>query len=193
MLQDPPSISLWVAVDPDQIPDEAVAVSGELVCPWDAGATAKLDGKTIGPFPQNLSHPHAEQADKCLLACMELRADPPPLYNYVAKDPSPLLDRCNELGGCEFQRLLSVPCVIGHFYPFPTPVRSLHFLTQCCKCSLDGVHVTINDTNVGTSDVRGQVALPKSRVRNSTIQLSGAPLDLLPGENGRVETSWKLP
>eukprot|EP00971_Amphidinium_carterae_P054829 1080136-Amphidinium_carterae.1 len=136
---------------------------GELVCPWGDGAKTKLDGKTIGPFPRPLPALHLNRADTCLLASLELRAEPPPFYEFVAKDPSPLSDRCEVLGGCELQRLLSVPCVIGHFYPFPAPHRSLHFFMQCCKCNLDGVGVAINGKEVATSDAKGQVVLPSSR------------------------------
>eukprot|EP00971_Amphidinium_carterae_P335379 6471219-Amphidinium_carterae.1 len=191
--KEPAAISLWVSVNPDHIPEEAVPVRGQLLCPWGDGTETFLDGSTMGPFPHPPLPPRAQEADRCLLSCMELKPEPPSLYQYVASDPSPLVERCSELGGCEFQRLLKAPCVIGRFHPFPTPKRSLHFLTQCCRCSVEGVRVTIDGSEIGTSGLDGLVTMPKSRAQQCRVQLADAPLALLPGDNGYLETDWKLP
>eukprot|EP00971_Amphidinium_carterae_P331789 6465569-Amphidinium_carterae.1 len=190
---EPPAVSVWVSVNAEHIPEEALPVHGQLLCPWGSDRVTYLDGTIMGPFPRPPLPPRLEEVDRCLLSSMELDLEPPNFYKYVPSDPNPLEERCNELGGCEFQRLLKVPCVIGHFYPFPTPQRSLHFLTQCCRTSIEGVHVKADGIDAGTSDVDGLVQLPKSRAARCSIRLGQVPLALLPGECGRVETSWELP
>eukprot|EP00971_Amphidinium_carterae_P091160 1804380-Amphidinium_carterae.1 len=117
-------ISIWIAVDPDQIPDEALPVRGEVTLPWTEESKVALDGKSLGPFPVTKSGSIPEAGEHCWLSRMTLVAEPDAEYEFQPKDPSPLQERCDELGGCELKRLFMCPVVIGYFKPFPTPSRS---------------------------------------------------------------------
>eukprot|EP00425_Heterocapsa_triquetra_P009774 CAMPEP_0195141040 /NCGR_PEP_ID=MMETSP0448-20130528/162250_1 /TAXON_ID=66468 /ORGANISM="Heterocapsa triquestra, Strain CCMP 448" /LENGTH=73 /DNA_ID=CAMNT_0040179419 /DNA_START=26 /DNA_END=243 /DNA_ORIENTATION=- len=62
----------------------------------------------------------------CSLGALEFCIEAAKGFNYEPKRPSPLAERCEELGGCELQRLAQCPVVIGRFWrPEPPPLPPL--------------------------------------------------------------------
>jgi len=114
---EPLDTTIWVAVNPEQIPDEAQPVRGTLTLPWTKEKQVKLDGSTTGPFPLSKVPDLPEAESHCLFARLALHCEPDGAFQFVAKDPSPLTERCVELGGCELLRLLACPVVVGYFKP----------------------------------------------------------------------------
>jgi hypothetical protein len=115
----PPKALVFAAADSEQIPDGALPVSGAVECPG-AQADILLDGTSVGPFLVRRLPPKPGQDDEeqdCLLGGMHFRIMGPPGYNFEPKDPSPLRERCRELGGCELQRLVQCPQVVGFLSP----------------------------------------------------------------------------
>jgi len=135
--------TVWLALDQEQVPGEARPLEGYVDCPGTLVGCVTLDGASLGPFmlpPTEQDTPSASRpssaataatlpaepteaqqgtdtagADtRCRLAGLQFRINPPSGYSYRAKDPSPLAERVEELGGCEAQRLLTgCPVVVG--------------------------------------------------------------------------------
>merc|ERR1719272_1731761 len=96
-----PEGTVWVSACGDQVPDEALPVTGVLHCPGIQGGQLHLDGSSVGPY---MLHPETgTQNGHCILSGLLVRPVPPDGYTYFAKEPSPLMERCEELGGCELQ------------------------------------------------------------------------------------------
>merc|ERR1719401_1064287 len=111
---------LYVAADPEQIPDEALPIACSISCPGAAELMIHLDGKEIAPVAiraadrKSVGCPH----DTCLLAKMQILVQkPPPDYKFRSRYPSPLAERVQELGGCELCRLIAVPQAMGFLKP----------------------------------------------------------------------------
>merc|ERR1739848_514857 len=79
----------------------------------------------------------------CLLAGLNFQPEPPEGFNYVARDPSPLAARCEELGGCELQRLTQCPTVIGSITSKPLPALHVTLRTDCCCRASPGARVML--------------------------------------------------
>jgi hypothetical protein len=104
-----PEVSVWVCGNEGHIPDEARPVKGILHTPGARIPEQRLQGGRFGPF-SIMRHPDDDPEASCLLADATFVPDE---GSFRAKDPCPLAERCQELGGCEFQRLLECPVVIG--------------------------------------------------------------------------------
>merc|ERR1719253_403110 len=117
---------LFVSADPEQIPEEAKPVVCSFSCLGMKEDCIRLDGNTMGPFEIRLEKrppfptgaASVDSDRRCMLADLMFLVEHPPLnFHYRNRCPSPLQERCEELGGCEFQRLLAVPQVMGYFKP----------------------------------------------------------------------------
>merc|ERR1711879_29393 len=114
----PPEGTLWIACDAEQIADDAKPIKGALECPGSVEKRLVLDGSSMGPF-----HLHTQGGGEgdgptpCIFSGLTIHILHEDGFAYRAKDPSPLAERCEELGGCELQRLLSCPVVMGFLRP----------------------------------------------------------------------------
>mmetsp|Transcript_32364 Transcript_32364/g.58784 ORF Transcript_32364/g.58784 Transcript_32364/m.58784 type:complete len:1082 (-) Transcript_32364:8-3253(-) len=104
---------LFVCTNGDQVPDEARPIIGVLRCPGSEDAEISLDGRSMGPFLLRPARSHIVGESPCLLSQVTFDAVAPHGYTYRAKNPSPLAERHEELGGCEMQRLMAVPVGMG--------------------------------------------------------------------------------
>jgi hypothetical protein len=111
----PEKAAVWISASSAQVHDDALPLAGVLECKGMQGRQLQMDGQSVGPF---VVHPEkGSKTHGCIIS--ELLIHPVPIENhtYVPTEPSPLLDRCSELGGCELQRLAQCPCIIGYMVP----------------------------------------------------------------------------
>lgn len=115
--------TVWVAVHSEHVPDEARALEGIVGLASSHSDAFTMDGSSLGPYPlcRCIVPSASRDPTHCLLGGFELQVQAPAGFHYRAKEPSPLKDRCTELGGCELERLANCPVVVG-------------FLTPCGGC-----------------------------------------------------------
>eukprot|EP00928_Gymnodinium_smaydae_P017553 TRINITY_DN16710_c3_g2_i1.p1 TRINITY_DN16710_c3_g2~~TRINITY_DN16710_c3_g2_i1.p1 ORF type:complete len:1091 (+),score=255.34 TRINITY_DN16710_c3_g2_i1:489-3275(+) len=113
-LDEPPEGTVWVCAAEHFVPEEAMPLQAEILCPAAEPARLRLDGTAIGPVLLRRRADAPGSPLRCILAQVELRVQPPSGFSYRPRDPSPLAERCDELGGCELQRLMACPCVLGY-------------------------------------------------------------------------------
>lgn len=112
--EDPDSDGMvFVCTNVEQIPDEAMPISGRLSCPGAEEPDIILDGQSVGPLLLRRSR---VQAGGCLVAQLMIHVVQAG-YEYFPKVPSPLQERHEELGGCELQRLMHSPIALGTLKP----------------------------------------------------------------------------
>jgi len=105
---------VWVAVNAEHVPDDARPISGVLRCPMACAAETVLGGHELGPFSLRVgSGIQAGGLPSCLLATVSFDIVAPDGFEYRARDPSVLFERCEELGGCELERLANCPATLG--------------------------------------------------------------------------------
>jgi hypothetical protein len=112
--------TLFVAADPEQIPDEALPISCSISCPGAEEMMIYVDGTSMGPFAIRAADRKSigDYQDTCLLANMQFLVPcPPEGYRWRSRFPSPLAERTQEFGGCELTRLISVPQAMGFLKP----------------------------------------------------------------------------
>eukprot|EP00746_Dinoflagellata_sp_MGD_P034447 gnl/MRDRNA2_/MRDRNA2_18227_c0_seq1.p1 gnl/MRDRNA2_/MRDRNA2_18227_c0~~gnl/MRDRNA2_/MRDRNA2_18227_c0_seq1.p1 ORF type:complete len:949 (-),score=165.55 gnl/MRDRNA2_/MRDRNA2_18227_c0_seq1:5-2794(-) len=97
-----------------QIPEGAIPVTGKLLCPGTHEKEICLDGSSFGPFTLHADTSLEERS--CFIQHLTLETKVNGM-DYRARDPSPLLERGNELGGCELQRLAFCPVALGFLEP----------------------------------------------------------------------------
>jgi len=113
---EPMQTTVWLAIDEDHVPEEAMPIAGTVGCPGAVAASMDLNGTSMGPFHIRHAPGYARGGSKCLLSALDFSG----LvalggFEFRPRDPSPLLERCEECGGCEMQRLVSgAPSVIGY-------------------------------------------------------------------------------
>ena len=104
-----------------------------------------VNGSSMGPFELRRASNDddddaaAAAAIPCIASGVTLDVEPPDGFEYVPKDPSPLEERCEELGGCEYQRILACPQVVGTLVPIPPPPLQMTLLTTCCGSCFSGI------------------------------------------------------
>lgn len=98
----------------NQIPEGAIPVTGKLCCPGTHEREICLDGTSFGPF--TLHSTSSADGRPCFIQHITLETAVQGM-NYRVRDPSPLLERHDELGGCELQRLASCPVALGFLEP----------------------------------------------------------------------------
>jgi len=132
-LYDPTCV--WVAANPDHIPDEILPLRGRVTCqsPVD-GHTLRvnLDLGRVVPFILPLG-PASPKPAVCPLGTLRLQCGRPG-FSWVPKNPPPLELRAEELGGCELPRLLECPAALG----FLKPAVTIQFAVgDRCRLPLD--------------------------------------------------------
>lgn len=106
---------VWVAADAVHIPDDAVAPQGCVSC--QGAVQARLSQERIAAC--SLGFQHADglvRESRCQLSGLSLECSRGG-FLWAEKEMSPLLERVEELGGCEFLRLLECPIVLGFLKP----------------------------------------------------------------------------
>eukprot|EP00927_Polykrikos_kofoidii_P007014 TRINITY_DN12864_c0_g1_i1.p1 TRINITY_DN12864_c0_g1~~TRINITY_DN12864_c0_g1_i1.p1 ORF type:complete len:2030 (-),score=386.64 TRINITY_DN12864_c0_g1_i1:131-6163(-) len=187
---------VYLAVDGRQVPEEARPVVGSLKCEGMRGGELPLDGSSMGPFAFHAEQAFATEAPRCLLGNIEFVLEAPKNYDFIAKYPSPLVERLDELGGCEFERLIDCPIAVGQFSAHPPPKLSVSLRTTCCNRPYDGAKVAFGDEEEGQLlDEEGLRLLYRQRAGGAVkLQFSGVPNCQMPRNNdsilapyGRVE------
>eukprot|EP00931_Biecheleriopsis_adriatica_P061056 TRINITY_DN36697_c0_g1_i1.p1 TRINITY_DN36697_c0_g1~~TRINITY_DN36697_c0_g1_i1.p1 ORF type:complete len:1098 (+),score=160.55 TRINITY_DN36697_c0_g1_i1:45-3338(+) len=107
--------TVWVCTNGDQVPDEARPIQGILRCPDAEDAEISIDGQSKGPILLRPRPGSGVSGGSCLLAQVTFEVTgAPDGFTYQARTPSPLAERQAELGGCELQRLMHCPVVVGY-------------------------------------------------------------------------------
>lgn len=112
-------ICVWMAADPAHIPDDILPIQGRVVCRDRSNALicCELGPSTVEPVIFKLggeSGTHEES--HCLLAFLELCCTRHG-YRWTPKEPSPLVERAKEIGGCELLRVAACPVSLGMLKP----------------------------------------------------------------------------
>jgi hypothetical protein len=116
---------LFVAADPETIPDEAQPLACSYTCEGMKQNQVNLDGSSMGPFELRLERRRPFPTEggmhpdrRCMLADLVFSVpNPPEAFRYRNRCPSPLQERCEDIGGCEFSRIFQCPQVMGYFRP----------------------------------------------------------------------------
>lgn len=107
-------IIVCLAADPAHVPDDALPLEG--VVTWgEDGELALGPSATTALVPPFRVEKEGGQK-RCKLAslafdCARIGCD------WSPKDPSPLMERVDEIGGCEYLRIAKCPMCIGYFRP----------------------------------------------------------------------------
>merc|ERR1719379_410574 len=97
-----PESQLWLAANSEHLPKNAKPIRGMLFCPHAEEKQCCLDGSTVGPVVLRKARQNVANciAKLCILGELTLAAEPPEGFEYIARSPSPMLERCKEIGGC---------------------------------------------------------------------------------------------
>jgi hypothetical protein len=104
-----PEGTVWICASSEHVPEEALPLAGTVEC---QGSRIELDGQSIGPWPLCPIPDSCEST--CVLSDLVIRPSPIEGYTLRAREPSPLKERCSEMGGCELCRLAACPVVVGY-------------------------------------------------------------------------------
>eukprot|EP00929_Paragymnodinium_shiwhaense_P098806 TRINITY_DN60317_c0_g1_i1.p1 TRINITY_DN60317_c0_g1~~TRINITY_DN60317_c0_g1_i1.p1 ORF type:complete len:1988 (+),score=456.49 TRINITY_DN60317_c0_g1_i1:105-6068(+) len=201
---------IFIAVDKEHVPEDARPVVGRLECPLASTSKIVLDGRSMGPYELRLADDESssstcsasdsealagcrrkESDAGCLLANVEFRMLAPEGYKFEAKQPSPLAERCLELGGCELQRLAQCPVVVGKFMELPpSPPNVIQLRTECCGCGFERARVMLGDRQAPpVGDEPGCFRLRRRKeeaaLASMPLEIQGVPPCLLPGLRDR--------
>lgn len=130
------------------------------------------------------------ESDTCLLSKLVLDVPTSPVgYEFRAKEPAPLAERCDELGGCELQRIAQCPMAIGYLKPLVPPPLELALRTRCCSSCMPGASISHNGKDpVPVEDPTGLIKFDRQRDEAShEFQITGIPHLNLPGEKSQQE------
>jgi len=177
----PADALVWIACDVEHLPTEIHPIEGTLSCEGAETDEYELDGHSVGPFLiQRLKD---LEDDTCLLAGLSVNVTKPPEgYTWQVRDPSPLEERCTELGGCELQRLSECQSVIGYFKPKVPPPLEVVVRTTCCDRCFSGATISINNKEPAEFDEEGTIQFKRKRDQvTNEIDIVGIPSALLPG------------
>jgi len=133
---------VWLSADARRVADDGLPLHGLVTCRTECGVevSGTMTGTTISPVVFNLGADQGfeteglvvekakEQKDKnvratmacCPLATLELTCTRPGQEGslcWCPKEPSPLMERTREIGGCELQRILSCEVSLGFLKP----------------------------------------------------------------------------
>eukprot|EP00746_Dinoflagellata_sp_MGD_P145882 gnl/MRDRNA2_/MRDRNA2_78441_c0_seq1.p1 gnl/MRDRNA2_/MRDRNA2_78441_c0~~gnl/MRDRNA2_/MRDRNA2_78441_c0_seq1.p1 ORF type:complete len:2386 (+),score=403.99 gnl/MRDRNA2_/MRDRNA2_78441_c0_seq1:32-7159(+) len=119
-LPDVPDPSLvWIAGKKEDVPDEALPCKGkiQLHSGSESQVLQELSGSSIEAQTLDLkssSSPDAAVVPRCAFGGLHLAVESPDANcTWDEKDPSPLTQRVEEIGGCEYLRVLECPVMIG--------------------------------------------------------------------------------
>ncbi|CAJ1354895.1 unnamed protein product [Effrenium voratum] len=120
---------VWLAALQAHVPEEAVPLRGAVRCAWGSDVLgASFVDKGIASFCLE----GTDAAQSCPVAGLSLRCSRKD-FLWHAKDPSPLLERTDELGGCEALRLSACPVALG----FLKPCATVHLAAETLQLPLD--------------------------------------------------------
>jgi len=110
----------WVGVDPTHIPEEAKPPSG-CVCSDARSRFGERKVKLNGQLNSGVSFPVSAKdrvlvKGPCSVSWLRFQFAQSGMI-WEPKDPTPLEERTQEIGGCEFMRLLACPVVVGFLKP----------------------------------------------------------------------------
>jgi len=126
-----PTTCVWLTADLAQVDDEAVPLKGKVSWTKKSRENATLHGETINPvfFDVGKQVCCVEQTDgpasgkrpqQCPLASLAVNCTRKGLEDEIRwspKDPSPLAERTEEIGGCELMRIMACPASLGFLNP----------------------------------------------------------------------------
>lgn len=125
--EEPPQGTVWISADSELVPEEAQPLTGVLECLGAKVPEIQLDGRSMGPFilaPSETAAAREAAGAPCLLSGLVIHPRAPQGFTYRAREPSPLAERCMELGGCEHQRLVCCPVVMGYLSQIQEPTSA---------------------------------------------------------------------
>jgi hypothetical protein len=189
----PLNAMVFVAADPSHIPDEAQPIVGSLDCRFLEGRRIVINGSSMGPFAlrRAASDDADDDAIPCIASGVTLEVNPPEGFEYCAKDPSPFAERCAELGGCEYQRILACPQVVGSLVPIPPPPLHIELLTTCCRSCFEGAGAAINGKDVELAGMDGVLPVKKrKRAGELALRVNNVPAHLLRGGSCEINEEY---
>jgi len=112
---------VWLATDSAQVADNVCAVQGRVSCDMTDGKklTAVLGSSVVAPLALRVAvdpQAHSLRRKKCLLGSLRLQCQRRG-FRWSPKEPSPIAQRLEDIGGCEFLRVLACPVVMGLLKP----------------------------------------------------------------------------
>jgi len=126
-----PTTCVWLTANRAQVEDEAAPLRGKMSWTNKSKGKATLDGEKIDPvfFGSDKQACCIEQTDgpasgktpqRCPLASLAVDCTRKGLEDEIRwspKDPSPLSERTEEIGGCELMRIMACPASLGFLNP----------------------------------------------------------------------------
>jgi len=119
---------VWLCANSMHIPDDSLPINSTINATSATGADIELylDPEKTKSFVLELTPPGKTMQDicppppgtlpQCPLSSVSLGCIRPG-FKWSPKDPSPLVERTAEIGGCEYMRILSCPVVFGWLKP----------------------------------------------------------------------------
>jgi len=161
---------VWLAADEGQIPEDAIGIGGSATCLWPSSAVRlrahlradQLVGFDLGPT--GLAEKSSHEAGMCPVASFRVSCARRG-YSWQAKDPSPLAERTNEIGGCEALRLLACPVVLG----FLLPRATVHFANRPSMPFSLSEHPEADDVRAILAEEVGENFVLRTVQRNQPI------------------------
>lgn len=184
---------VFLAVDPEHMPEDARPVVGTITCGSQAtvGSTwgklsdvsrVDLDGGSLGPYQlRSRSEAAPTTGSLCMMSALQLALEAPEGFVYEPQEVSRMLERCQELGGCELSRLAACPMVVGAFRPLPVPPLGVKLCTCCCRRPFTGATAAIGSRAPVPFDEDTRVEIPRKRGGGAhCFEIGNVPVDLLP-------------
>lgn len=107
---------VWICASAEQIPPDALGIAGSVQCRvGEKDISASLSASRPTEFVV-LSGEQVSRRPACSLADLQIAASRTG-FEWQPKEPSPLAERLEELGGSEYLRLLNCPVAMGYLKP----------------------------------------------------------------------------
>lgn len=198
--EDLPQGVLCIVADRDYVPKGAKPLKCAIECTGAKEPLIRVDGTSTGPFKLSMSdeliriNRESANGTTCLLEMLKVHVKQMDGYLYQPREPSPLAERVAELGGCELQRLVERPVVLGFFQLVFPPPCTFTLKTSCCTRGFCGAKVSLLNHSADTFDESGLVQLKRKRelFKDScdlVAQVDQVPPCLLPGGSMRFAAS----
>jgi len=182
-------ILVSISGNAEDIPEDAIPITGTLLCPGSEVPEQRMDGSSMGPF---VIRDDREGDNECLLAAVSLDdMKAPDGYEYQGKEVSPMAERIEELGGCELERLLNCPSVIGSFKPLPVPPLQGKLRTACCRRPYLEARLEVDGFSEVELDEHGCFSIQRRRGPGTLpAQVMNVPEHLLPNGSSQQAVSY---
>jgi len=106
---------VWLGADPGHVPDDALVAHGQVCCRnfGVEDVAVALEASEMAPVVFNLgAEPSTWDNRPCMLTSLRLTCHRRG-FVWSPKKPSPLEERAEAIGGCEFLRILACPVSLG--------------------------------------------------------------------------------